>query len=225
MVTLFLAGGGDAEDSKAIDQAFASSLPQDPKIMYVPIAMDGINPSYASCLEWVKSALAPYGIHKIDMTEGLSELTQDKLSGYHGIYIGGGNTYSLLKKIKDSQFGQILTTYLSGGGVVYGGSAGAIILGRNIDTCDHMDAHEAGPVSSAGLNLLHGWSVWCHYTADDKPLVRNYVRKHGERMVMIAEKGGVYSADDGMHVLGDTAYIVKSGNETAFEAGSVIGWY
>ena len=55
------------------------------------------------------------------------------------------------------------------GGVVYGGSAGAIVLGANISTCAHMDHNDVGITDMHGLDLLDGHAVWCHYQAADYP--------------------------------------------------------
>jgi len=50
------------------------------------------------------------------------------------IYIGGGNTFKLLKELKESGFDKELLKFIKEGKPVYGGSAGALILGKNILT-------------------------------------------------------------------------------------------
>jgi hypothetical protein len=53
---------------------------------------------------------------------------------------------------------------------VYGGSAGTIVLGSDISTAAHMDVNEIGIADTRGFDLVHGHSIWCHYSDDqDRP--------------------------------------------------------
>ncbi|WP_236809547.1 Type 1 glutamine amidotransferase-like domain-containing protein [Bacillus glycinifermentans] len=72
---------------------------------------------------------------------------------FSAVYIGGGNTFRLLKHVTDTRFNDILQSYAKRGGIVYGGSAGAIILGKHIMTCSHMDDN------NVGLNEFDGWGL------------------------------------------------------------------
>jgi len=49
------------------------------------------------------------------------------LQKYDTVYIGGGDTFKLLKLIRESGFDEKLLRYYKSGGAIYGGSAGAII--------------------------------------------------------------------------------------------------
>lgn len=75
----------------------------------------------------------------------------------------GGNTFKLLKEIKESKFDILLEKYLKNVGFVYGGSAGAIIFGKSIETSSHADKNIVGLTELSGLNMLNGFDVWCHY--------------------------------------------------------------
>ena len=53
---------------------------------------------------------------------------------------GGGNTYKLLDCLKkNGAFEKIRRYLLEDDGIVYGGSAGAIIFGKDLDSCNTDD--------------------------------------------------------------------------------------
>ena len=50
------------------------------------------------------------------------------MANYSAIFIGGGNTFKLLKGIKDRGAFSKLKDFINNNGIIFGGSAGAIIL-------------------------------------------------------------------------------------------------
>ena len=47
--------------------------------------------------------------------------------------------------------------------ILNGGSAGAIIFGRDLDSCNTDDKNEVGLKDNTGFNMLKGYSLLCHY--------------------------------------------------------------
>ncbi|MEX2460688.1 MAG: Type 1 glutamine amidotransferase-like domain-containing protein [Paenibacillaceae bacterium] len=83
----------------------------------------------------------------------------EDLKEYSSIFIGGGNTYKLLHEIRKARFDEVLNSFIDEGGIVYGGSAGAIILGKNIQTCSHLDINDINIADFEGLNKFNGYSI------------------------------------------------------------------
>jgi dipeptidase E len=100
-----------------------------------------------------------------------SHLDQDahSLAGYGGLYIGGGDTYRLVASLRTSGFDRILVDAAAGGLPVFGGSAGAIILGADIATWVPDGVERPLIEASRGLDLLGGYSVWAEYEPRDAP--------------------------------------------------------
>lgn len=122
MGKLFLSGGGDEMQTFELDEIFLKSVN---KILYIPLAWP--NNDYKSCLKWFSNAMNQHKRVEIQM---LTDLNDDiNLKDYDAVYIGGGNTFKLLKAMKDSGFDKKLFDYYNSGGTVYGGSAGAVIWG------------------------------------------------------------------------------------------------
>lgn len=55
------------------------------------------------------------------------------------IYIGGGNTFATMKKIKDSNFDKEIIKYVRNGVIYVGGSCGAHIVTKNIEHAKYFD--------------------------------------------------------------------------------------
>lgn len=98
------------------------------------------------------------------MVESFQDLSEKNFDNYSAIFIGGGNTYNLLKGLKESGSFEKIRTFINNDGIVFGGSAGAIIFGKNIDSCGCMDSNDVELKDTTGLNVLNGFSLFCHYT-------------------------------------------------------------
>lgn len=114
-----------------------------------------------------------------------------ELDGFDAVYLGGGNTFGLLAQLQDSGFVAGLVRFARRGGAIYGGSAGAIVLGRDITTAAHLDRNEVGLAETRGLDLAAGHAVWCHYQPDDDARIVDHVREKGWPVLAISERAGV----------------------------------
>lgn len=193
---LILSGGGDTEIVKPIDRFFADRIDKEKVVVYIPIAMEESCFTYEECLEWFTETYSGYGIHYFEMW---TDLREKKISNsYSAVFIGGGNTYKLLKAIKESNFDKECIGYLNNGGVIYGGSAGAIIFGKTIDTAKHADKNIVNLIDTRGLNLLKNKDIWCHYTeADDE-----FIKQYDNELFIIYEESGIVFAGDRVIGLG-----------------------
>lgn len=201
-----LAGGGSAQDSRLIDEVFASWIEPNRKILYLPLALRGIRP-FDECLKWIKTTFLSLNITSIEMWTDLSEHQGDELFEFAAIYIGGGNTYSLLAQFLESGFDRHLVAYASQGGVIYGGSAGAALLGKDIRTVSHIDHNHIGLNETKGLNLAKGFAVWVHYQPQDDELIYEYQGKYNQSVLAISERAGVILDNSGMYSVGfESAY-------------------
>jgi dipeptidase E len=188
---IIAAGGGGAEDSRLLDEKFAGWLGVEGRLLYLPVAMDGVARTYHECLAWLESVFAPHGICNITMCTELDACMNRELASFDGIYIGGGNTFRLLEKMRQTGFDRVLLQFARTGGAIYGGSAGAILLGKEIGTSAHRDANEPGLLDLAGLDLLHGYSIWCHFTPEDDHRIDAYVHERYTPVLALSESAGV----------------------------------
>jgi dipeptidase E len=205
---ILLGGGGSAEDERPIFERFAAWVGAG-RVLYLPIAAE--RPGSAH-LAWVTSVLSPLGVRHTDMWTTFAGHQPGELAAYAGLFIGGGNTYWLLHQLRASGFGDAIRQYAQQGGVVYGGSAGAIVLGANISTCAHIDHNDVGITDLHGLDLLDGHAVWCHYRAADFPLTQVFVRRTRLPTYLLAETTGLWrrGAGDFVSIGWPAAYLLAS---------------
>lgn len=111
-------------------------------LLYIPLAME--SEMYSSCLEWIKGELREVDITGIEMVTSAQEITDKDLSQYCAIFIGGGNTFKLLYELKISGAFEKIKAYMDNDGIVFGGSAGAIIFGESLESCILDDTNEVG---------------------------------------------------------------------------------
>jgi dipeptidase E len=202
-----LAGGGSEKDSRLIDEIFASWITPNQKILYLPLALRGIRP-YAECLKWIKTTLSPLNITNIEMWTDLSKHQSNELFEFAAVYIGGGNTYSLLGQLLESGFHRHLMDYTSHGGIIYGGSAGAVILGKDIRTVNHIDHNKIGLMETSGLNLANNHAVWVHYQFQDDDLIYEFQNKYHHSILAISERAGIVINNDEINSVGfDPPYL------------------
>jgi dipeptidase E len=185
---ILLGGGGSADDERPIFERFSAWIGEG-RVLYLPIAAE--QPGSAH-LAWVTSVLTPLGVHHVDMWTTLAGHDPAELTAYAGLFIGGGNTYWLLHQLRTEGFVAAIRDFAQQGGVVYGGSAGAIVLGANIATCAHIDHNDVGITDTHGLNLLDGQAVWCHYQASDYPLCQAFIVRTRLSTYLLAETSGLW---------------------------------
>lgn len=161
---LFLCGGGSGQKTVFVNKKFNEVIDHSKPLLYVPLAMDEEKYPYDGCLEWIKEELKDVNVPYIDMVRTFDELASKDYTNYCAIFIGGGNTFKLLKGIKESGAFVKIKEYLKEDGIVYGGSAGAIIFGKDITSCISMDDNNVGLEDTTGFNLLDGKSIFAHYT-------------------------------------------------------------
>ena len=128
---LILCGGGCGDQVKEGYEIFAREV-NGGKVLYIPLAWN--NGNMENCINWFKQEMLPYGITDIEDVLDAKDITKEKLDKCAGVFIGGGNTFKLLKMLKETEAFDNLNEFLNRG-IIMGGSAGALIFGKSIDTC------------------------------------------------------------------------------------------
>jgi dipeptidase E len=200
-IKIALAGGGGADDSRLLDEVFASWIGRQGNLLYLPVALRGIR-SFESCFEWITEPFAPLHVTRITLWTDLVEHKASELDQFDGVYVGGGNTYSLLAELIHSGFDRHLRAYARAGGVIYGGSAGAVVLGRDIRTVSHIDRNHVGLLETNCLDLALGYAIWPHYQPQDDSLIQGFIQNFEQPVLAIPERSGVVIASETLRRVG-----------------------
>jgi len=195
---IILSGGGNEKQTYMLDEIFLKSIN---KILYIPIAWK--NDDFESCLKWFKNMISQHKEVKIEMLIDLSK--KINLQDYDAVYIGGGNTFKLLKKIKESKFDEKLIDYYKNGGIIYGGSAGAIILGKDIKIaliCKDKDVNEVKLKATSGLNLIKNYYIQCHFEENQIEEHKKFIGNSEKKIIAIPEESSIFIENEKIKVVG-----------------------
>ena len=210
---LLLCGGGSGEQTIDANNKFNEIIDHTKPLLYVPLAMDEDEHPYDGCFEWITGELSVVDIPKIEMVKTFDEFAGKNYNDYCAIFIGGGNTYKLLKGIKDSGAFDKIMEYINNGGIIYGGSAGAIIFGYDINSCLSMDPNDVNLEDTKGFDVLNGKSIFAHYTSEKTQEAHERFKKYlldyslyKEEVVALPEEDTIFIDDDGIVILGNKPY-------------------
>lgn len=215
---VFICGGGSGEQTvralHRLNEVINHALP----CLYIPLAME--EGQYDSCYKWITGELADIDIPGIEMVRSAEELSRKRLADYSFVFIGGGNTFKLLYDIKRVNMFEPIRGYLQNGGVAFGGSAGAIIFGEDLESCALDDDNEVGLKDTEGFDVLKGVSFLCHFTnripEHDRRSEAYLLQISGHRKVYaLPEEDTLFVNDSQVEAIIDRPYyIFENGRKT-----------
>lgn len=210
---IFLCGGGSGKVAKKSTIMFGSVIDKTKPLLYVPLAMESYR--YDSCLEWIRKEMSLIDVTNIDMVTSAKDLAGKNLNNYCAIYIGGGNTYKLLKDIKDSGSFKKIQQYINNDGIIFGGSAGAIIFGKDIDSCKTQDPNDVQLAETQGFDVLSGYSLLCHLNRNDgikfnRDKNSEYLIEFSKdnKIIYLPDDDTIFVNDNKVTIIGDSDYRV-----------------
>ncbi|MBI2105217.1 Type 1 glutamine amidotransferase-like domain-containing protein [Candidatus Woesearchaeota archaeon] len=185
MPELILSGGKGINKERDIHKLFLKRVNKKP-ILYIPLAKE--SKYFSECYDWITSALPNQNIKM------LANFKEQKinLKDFKAVYIGGGNVFKLLKEFRENNFDKKLINF---NGIIYGGSAGAIIWGMDISNAlfgKIKDKNKIKLKDLNGFNKLNNYSLRAHYTEKEKLAVKNYVKKTKIPIIALPEDSGIY---------------------------------
>ncbi len=191
---IFISGGGDIPETVEIDQEYFAALPQSAHILYIPTALDTAVFGVGKLQQWFNSLIQTYlPTASFTMLEDNTEA--ENLDEFDSIYIGGGNTYKLLAYLLANGYDKGIPRFIQDGKIVYGGSAGAIILGQDIRTVSEENNQDY--LQYKGLGLIGNFAIICHYDETVKPDLGKLSLELGYPIIALPENAGLQISANG----------------------------
>lgn len=109
---------------------------------------------------WVEEAIADIrksGVRSIDRLNMNVPFDERSFDNYEIVFVNGGNTFYLLKKMRDAFFQSAIVPFLERGGLYVGVSAGSIVAGPSIAVADSKtngDPNDVGLTDFTALRLV-----------------------------------------------------------------------
>jgi peptidase E len=221
---VILSGGGDPPQSILTDKYYRNLILESSSrggadILFVP---DAVIPDWSinQAVEWLRRDTFE------DLTVEIGYLAQIRQQPEpRSIFLMGGNTFRLLDAFLAWDTGPFLRRYANEG-IVYGCSAGSIILGKSIRTAflgQEPDANEVGLDRFEGLDLLCGLNIVPHFVEADLESVADLVDAELSGCLCIAEDGGaLWDGSDLINIGASELLLCLPGSRQVIVPGSTI---
>ena len=214
---LFLSGG--AADGNPGYQKFLDAVDRTKPILYICFAVSPRNriARYAD----FAARMAREGVFSTRMCEGTDLFDTVELRTFGGIFCSGGNTYRLLKALREHDGIGKIKAYLQSGGVWYGSSAGSVVCGADIQPICYMDPNTVALRDTRGLNLIGGWSTVAHYNSSAEPEVNEEfnaavasLARDYPKLLALPEAASIVVEDGKMYICGAPCPVFEGGVQT-----------
>jgi len=209
---LILSGGGIGEKSYLSYSLFAKLL-NGGKVLLVPFANE--EKKYDNDLKWFANEVNSFGIKNICMATSPNEITEELLKTVDGIYFEGGNTFLLLYLLKSCGAFSAIKKILNSDKIIMGGSAGALIFGKSIETAlkDDLniiasDENIVGLKDMKGFNVLNNFSLFVHYRVKERQyqVTEEKVQRlvnDGHNLICLPEEDSIIVENNSITLLGN----------------------
>lgn len=178
--------------SPAVRSAIMNELPkpaEDCTVLYFPSEKASNKDVKSSKF---KKWLEQYGFTRANVTV-FNKNNPEKYAGISVdvIYVGGGNTFSMLQTMRETGFDKEIVRCVNDGALYIGGSAGAHIASKNIEHVQQFDSNDAGVTDFSGLGFFDG-IIFCHYSDERKPYFEKALKEN---------KFSVYALTDDEYII------------------------
>lgn len=115
------------------------------------------------------------------------------------VYVCGGNTFYLLKKLKESGYFTKLLDWINNGILYVGTSAGSVIAAPDINYILCMDTNDCNLNDTSGFSLISS-SLIPHYTEEFAESASIFRRENGN-VLTISDNQALYLSDKGVEMV------------------------
>lgn len=218
---LFLSGGGNK--AFELEKRFIKEIDVTKHMLYIPIAMYENEHSYTDCYKWILNFYLPLQFNDIILTQNLNKIHPDDVPHLGSMHIGGGNTFKLLKELKETGFDRLIEMFLEADIPIIGGSAGAIIFGKDIKTAIGMDQNKVKITEFNSLDKLKGYDIWPHYTRNQDKRIISHMKRHKiHKLIALQENAGIFVDDKKIEVIGKSSFVFIEDEKLEFKPEEFI---
>jgi dipeptidase E len=184
-----------------------TGIPKDQmKIGYVTTASKGARKFGQRVQETIMPSIKEngYNIEEIDIKDKSKDELRNFFKDKNIIHIEGGNTFYLLKAIKETDFAEILKELLDEGKVYIGTSAGSYIMCPSIEVSNWDDetVDRFGVTDFTALNYVP-FVFKVHYKDEKEEFVREKIKTLKYPIHILRDGQGVFCEDGNYKFMGD----------------------
>ncbi len=161
------------------------------KIIFVPTAAR--NKEELKCVGESKRELLGLGILESNIkTAGLDKpISFKEVRGFDVIYVCGGNTFYLLKKVRETGFNKVIIEFVKTDKLYFGVSAGSILVCPDTSIASPFDNNDVNLTDFTGLNLTD-IIVSPHYNKKEKSIIDKFKKKSPYKVVPLTDNQALW---------------------------------
>lgn len=129
------------------------------------------------------------------------------MKNYDALFLAGGNTLRLFNMINKFGLDKKFQEFHKDGGIIYGNSAGAILMGKNIK----IDPETLSNKNSIGFNWLGDLSVATHWPEYESEYVKNFCAENKIKAICCPAHQGATFDNNGnlINIIGSGVEFIK----------------
>ena len=116
------------------------------------------------------------------------------------IYVGGGNTFATMHKLRKSNFLSVIENYIKNGVIYIGGSCGAHLVTKNIKHVEEFDNNEIGLKEYDGLGFLDGIII-PHFDKNREKKYRKLLKTSKYKIYTLTNDDSIVITDNKINVI------------------------
>ena len=143
-------------------------------------------------------------VANVDLEGKKEKDLRDILQPFDVIYVQGGNTFYLLKWVKESGFDAVIEELIGRGKIYIGVSAGSIIAGPDIEIAGWkgFDPNEIGLKDFSGLGCVP-FCIFPHYKLEHSSFLKEEIAKYSYPVRILSDKQAFLVRDSEVTLVGE----------------------
>jgi len=177
--------------------------PEETRMCFIPTASDPLKDKWGVTKDLDRLKELGFQTYDVDLKKENENSLSKKLLDFDVIFVEGGNTFYLLKYVRESGFYEVLLEFLGCGGIYVGVSAGSVIAGLNIESAGwkHSDRNIVDLKDLTGLRLVP-FVISVHIDESNLEIIRNAVAKVDYPVVALTDKQAILVENDKPKIVG-----------------------
>jgi dipeptidase E len=201
-------------ENERLDRRFLEMIGKaEPKLAYIPSASDRTRKYYREKCGYYKR----YGIEDplyFDLNREYDPTLTAELLACDAVHLAGGDPFQFLASIRKRNFGPVLKKYHSGGGILLGISAGAIVLTPSINISHVFYKSQTDQHQAVGLVDFHFLPHWNRREDRMEDVIR-FSKEHNATVYACRDGDGVVICDGRREMMGEVLTISNGSVITA----------
>lgn len=151
-----------------------------------------------------------YNSEELDLDGKSEDDVRKILKDKELVYVEGGNTFCLLKSIRESGFEKVVKELLPEGLVYVGASAGAYVACPTIEMAElrHQDKYDHYGVTDLTAMSLVPFLLSVHYKPEYKEILKEKISKTTYPVKILTDEQALLIQDGEVTLVGDTQEII-----------------